>query len=216
MATIIHWVAKKGNVNRVRNLLNQGTNVNTRNQWDSTPLHWSAAYGHLDTVRFLLSRGANVNARNQEGITPLHSAAAQGHVRIVEELIRHGAHVNARDTWGRTPLHMAVIHEHPQSIRVLVKAGAKLSYRNMNGRTPLNKVELWGILGTKKSRAALGARSVQKWKNFTQKRIHARNTAMRQTLSRIPIREGNVMRQGLPTNIINRISRNIRRKNSSS
>jgi len=210
MATI-HQAAKNGNISRVRNLLNQGTNVNTRNTIDFTPLHWAAEAGHMDIVRLLLSRGASVNARSRIGETPLHWAAYQGNVNIVHELLRHGAHVNPRDNQGRTPLHWAVFvfPGHPRVARVLVEAGAKLSYRNMNGRKPLNAAL------NNQIRSALGARTVQKWKNFTQKRVHARNTAMRETLSRIPIREGNVMRQGLPPNILNRISRSVRRKNSS-
>ena len=205
----IHHAASNGNINRVRNLLNQGTYVNTRNSHQYTPLHWAALHGHLDTVRLLLSRGANVNARPRGGSTPLHFAAMKSRACIVEELLRHGARVNARNKLGHTPLHDAVIYGHPRVVRALVEAGAKLSYRNVNSKTPLNRVR------KNASRAALGARSVQKWKNFTQKRVHARNTAMRETLSRIPVREGNVMRQGLPPNIINRISRSVRRKNSS-
>jgi ankyrin repeat protein len=209
MATI-HQAAKNGNINRVRNLLNQGTNVNAREHGGGTPLHFAAVHGRLNMVRFLLSRGASVNARNQNGKTPLHKAAMDDHVRIIEELLRRGARMSARDKWGRTPLHDAVIHYSTRAVRSFIEAGAKLSYRNVNSKTPLN------VAWNNATRSALSARSVQKWKNFTQKRVHARNTAMRETLSRIPVREGNVMRQGLPLNIINRISRSVRRKNSSS
>lgn len=198
----IHAAARNGKANRVRAFLNGGTHVNTRSEAGSTPLHTAATYGKLDVVRLLLQRGANVNARGRYGGTPLHNAVGNGHLDVVRELLRHGAHVNARDSVGATPLHYAASEGHTRIVHALLEAGAKLSYRNISGRTPFNVV-------TKiNTRYALGARAAKNIVNAANKR---RVSAMRQTLSRVSVREGRSVRQGIPNSVLNLIATRMRR-----
>ena len=84
----LHAAAMFGNLNRVTELLNSGTNVNTR-----TALMIAAAYGRLAIVRELLNRGANINAKNRFGKTPLYYAAYQGRLPVVRELLKRGASI---------------------------------------------------------------------------------------------------------------------------
>ena len=42
-------------------LLNNGADVNSRGDYNSTPLHEAAESGSLDIARLLLSRGADVD-----------------------------------------------------------------------------------------------------------------------------------------------------------
>ena len=60
-ATLLHYAAKYGKVDRVRALLERGADVNAKDEDDQTPLHWAAQSGHVDCVRALLERGADVN-----------------------------------------------------------------------------------------------------------------------------------------------------------
>ena len=89
----IHNAAQNGNLNQVKELLNQGVPVNSRNGAGWTPLHEAAFSGHLSVVQELLRRGAHVNPRAQFGYTPLHVAAfsRRPHPRIVHALIKAGA-----------------------------------------------------------------------------------------------------------------------------
>ena len=99
MATI-HSAARRGNLNRVKELLNQGVPVNTQTPgagW--TPLHYAADSGRLNVVQELLRRGAHLNPRTRSGMTPLHVAAFVGHPHVVHALQEAGARVN---TAGRT------------------------------------------------------------------------------------------------------------------
>jgi ankyrin repeat protein len=94
----IHSAAYNGNVNRVRALLNSGTNVNARGVTGITPLHYAAGHGFLPMVKLLLVRGANINARDKYGITPLILAAAQKcNLAVIRELLDRGANINARN-----------------------------------------------------------------------------------------------------------------------
>ena len=82
----IYSAARRGNLNRVRMLLNQGVPVNTPNDAGWTPLHYAAYSGHLSVVKELLRRGAHLNPRTRSGMTPLNVAAFVGHPHVVHAL----------------------------------------------------------------------------------------------------------------------------------
>ncbi len=60
-----------GNVDRVRDLLDRGADVNVRNHKGQTALHCAARAGFLDIVALLLDRGADVGATDIDGRTSL-------------------------------------------------------------------------------------------------------------------------------------------------
>ena len=94
----LHNAARRGNLNRVKTLLNQGVPVNSRNEGGYTPLHYAAYSGHLSVVQELLKRGAHVNPRNGAGWTPL--LAAFKHPRIVHALIKAGTNPKYGNIYG--------------------------------------------------------------------------------------------------------------------
>ena len=63
-----------GNVDRVRDLLDRGADVNVRNHKGQTALHCAAKAGFTDVVALLLDRGADLNATDDDGRTPLAAA----------------------------------------------------------------------------------------------------------------------------------------------
>ncbi|BAO99893.1 ankyrin repeat domain-containing protein [Wolbachia endosymbiont of Cimex lectularius] len=67
--------ARNGNIEKVKYLINEGADVDTRDQDYSTPLHLAAYNSHTDTVEALLNaEGINVNAKDNNGLIPLHFA----------------------------------------------------------------------------------------------------------------------------------------------
>jgi ankyrin repeat protein len=95
----IHNAAENGNLNRVKELLNQGVPVNARNAYGFTPLHKAASGGHVNVVKELLRRGAHVNPRNFLGSTPLHTAL---NPNVFHALIKAGANPKYRNTINGT------------------------------------------------------------------------------------------------------------------
>jgi hypothetical protein len=72
----LHLVAKRGDAEAVRWLLEHGADPNARwSHWDAevTPLHLAAAQGHVDVVRLLLAAGADPSIRDSK-----HDGDAKG------------------------------------------------------------------------------------------------------------------------------------------
>ncbi len=65
----LHLLAKRGDVDGVRWLLDRGADPNARwSHWDAdvTPLHLAAAQGHVEVVRLLLAAGADPSVRDSK------------------------------------------------------------------------------------------------------------------------------------------------------
>ena len=112
----LHWAVAAGNLNEVKNLLNQGIPMNTRTVTGRTALHDAARYGRLNIVQELLKRGAIVNATTRSGRTPLYLAALANH-----------PHIN-----------VAALANHPRIVHALIKAGANPKYGSNIAKRPEN------------------------------------------------------------------------------
>jgi len=76
--TVLHYVAKYGQSDLCKRLLDINANVNAKDWKDQTALHKLAAFGGgdvLGTARLLLEAGANKTALDADGATPTSFAA---------------------------------------------------------------------------------------------------------------------------------------------
>jgi hypothetical protein len=96
------------NAEAIRYLIDNGAEVNARDQLEGTALLRAAgAFGNLESVQVLLSAGADVNVQDKSGMTPLMWAARWGDTGRVKALLTAGADVTARDNGGKTALDWA-------------------------------------------------------------------------------------------------------------
>jgi len=100
----LHQAVKSKNIDKVKELIVNGSNVSEVGSRGLTALHLAAEFGTFEIVKLLLEYGADVNALTIYNVTPLHFAAQGGDVNIANLLIYHGANVNSEDKEGRTPL----------------------------------------------------------------------------------------------------------------
>jgi len=82
--------AGEGKLAAVRYLLDEGADVNAREQLGDTALTEATYYGRFDVVKELLFRGADVNAIGDEG-TALDIATNKKYSDIADLLKHHGA-----------------------------------------------------------------------------------------------------------------------------
>ncbi|CAG0911253.1 unnamed protein product, partial [Cyprideis torosa] len=78
-------------------LIENGAEVNARDDDGWTPLLLATRRGHHFIVHLLLAHGADLNIRDCDKQTPLHLASRRGHHSIVHLLLAHGADLNIRD-----------------------------------------------------------------------------------------------------------------------
>ncbi|UCF80045.1 MAG: ankyrin repeat domain-containing protein [Acidobacteriota bacterium] len=118
--------AQAGNTAEVEQLLEQGADVNAKDEYGGTALMWAARKGHTEMVNALIDAGADVNAKMKGGWTALMFAAGEGYTGIVEILIGKGADVNVKGTFtGLTALMIAAKEDHTGIVEILRKAGAE-------------------------------------------------------------------------------------------
>ena len=133
----LETAAKYNNVNEARRHLNEGADVNKKDEQGQTPLHHAAYGGQKEVTEVLLERGAKVNAKDDEGWTPLHLASKNGHAPLVDLLLAKRGQVNSRDKKGRTPLHHATHGEGNEAALILISKRAIVEAKDKKGWTPL-------------------------------------------------------------------------------
>ena len=122
------WTAsRKGNLERVRQLIQEGQDVNRRDSFGRTPLMLAAANGRDQVVQELIRAGADVNGKDNHKRTALHYASWWGHSSVIKTLAEAGANLNVEDEWGMTPLMGAAYCGHANVVVELIRAGADVS-----------------------------------------------------------------------------------------
>ncbi|XP_029979999.1 BRCA1-associated RING domain protein 1 isoform X2 [Sphaeramia orbicularis] len=101
--TPLHLAAIKGDVEAVKELLDQGADPNLKDNAGWTPLHEACNLGHLKVVEVLVSKGALLNTPGYENDSPLHDAVRNGHPAIARLLLQLGASQNVLNLYGKKP-----------------------------------------------------------------------------------------------------------------
>ena len=130
---------REGDDDQIRQLLNQGANINARDNWNSygrcTPLHVDAHCGYVNCVELLLDKGSSIKARDSDGYTVLHASARGGQSKCIEILVNRGADVHAKSDSGLTILQRAVLSGNTEFIERIINLGVDINAKNMYGET---------------------------------------------------------------------------------
>lgn len=139
-AGALHDAAREGDIERTKQLLDQGAALEERDQAGEPALLIASLAGHEDEVALLIERGANIQIRNKHGLTALHAAAYGGHLDVVELLVGKGASVNDSENFYKmTPLHAAAEEGHADVVGFLLSQKAEVEAKERNGYTPLTQ-----------------------------------------------------------------------------
>ncbi len=135
--TGLHIACGKGDLEYVREALDEGADVNAKDKVGWTPIQW-AVYGcQRDVLDLLLQHGAEVDVRSPTASneTLLHLTT---NLDIAERLLANGVNPNTVDWRGKTALHVAAFYSDCAYAEFLIQNGANVDARDEEGRTPLN------------------------------------------------------------------------------
>ncbi|RWA12000.1 hypothetical protein EKO27_g3114 [Xylaria grammica] len=152
--TSLHYVAGTGNLTDTKKLLEQGADVNCRDEENQEPLDYAVGKGDINVVKLLLEHGAHpdgIDERNCQ--SRLSHAAEYGHKEVVQTLLQYGARADSTDRSGRTPLFYAAIKGHEGIVAILqheenVRSDSK---DEIYGQTPLSWAAEGGAHGGSKA-----------------------------------------------------------------
>ncbi|XP_035273229.1 ankyrin repeat domain-containing protein 11 [Anguilla anguilla] len=122
--TRLHRAAIRGEARRVKELINEGADVNVKDFAGWTALHEACNRGYYDVAKQLLAAGAEVNTKGLDDDTPLHDASNNGHFKVVKLLLRYGGDPRQSNRRGETPLKVA---NSPTMLNLLLGKGTYTS-----------------------------------------------------------------------------------------
>ncbi|MDX5526934.1 MAG: ankyrin repeat domain-containing protein [Wolbachia endosymbiont of Andrena nigroaenea] len=159
--------AEEGNIDKVKDYIRKGADVNARdiNGWNA--LHYAAREDKLDVTKFFLDQNLSIDTKNNKGETPLHIAACFGSKGIIRSFVKYkdpdvnhllclaagngykeivdilldnkGADVNKPTDIGAVSLHFAAKNGHKDVVDTLLKAGIEVNTKTTDkGWTPLH------------------------------------------------------------------------------
>ena len=144
-------LCESGALQQIEDAINDGANINARNEDQESPL-MLAAWGNSDpkVITALVKAGAEINAKDKVGDAPLMFAAiSNSNPEIVKALVEAGAEVNAKNDKGSTPLILAVKNNpaeleanrsepSPEVVLTLLQLGADAKLTDNEGKMAID------------------------------------------------------------------------------
>ncbi|CAM4603505.1 unnamed protein product [Caretta caretta] len=123
---------KKGSVKTVRQLLEEGANVNSKVEGGWTPLHSAVQADQEEIVSFLLEQGADPHARKDNGATSFIIAGIVGNVNLLELFLSKGSEINEKDNNGFTAFMEAAWYGREKALKFLYENFSDEKERDVN------------------------------------------------------------------------------------
>lgn len=150
MVRTLTGAVRKGDLDLVKQFVENGYNINERVSKAHFPLGSAVHNNYLDIAKYLIRKGARLNCRTENNWTPIFIASHRGYLPMVKLLARKGAMLNTKSRYGsagwsvvyspnkNTPLHEAVLNGNHGIVLELLRAGANYRIKNGNGLTPMD------------------------------------------------------------------------------
>ncbi|XP_047144382.1 mitogen-activated protein kinase kinase kinase 3 isoform X1 [Hydra vulgaris] len=136
---------KENDIVLVKQLLQYGANINTKDECGCTPLHWATIYNKPELVHSLLNDGnCNINAVDKNQYTSLHLSIKYGHKQVLQLLLNYGADLDFKTKGGRIAEDIAISGDSWDIVAMLQTA--RKNIKNKHQDIP-RKWELGKLLG---------------------------------------------------------------------
>lgn len=155
----LHWAALNGNQANVDFLLENGADIEAKDDKGQTPLHLAAQeklkpltydgeviqQKNLVIIKYLVkNRQAKIDAQDKEGKTPLAIAIECQNLEATQLLLDLSANKEITDKLGRTPLAIACCCLNLDAIKALLSRGANRDAIDKDGKTLLALIDEHG------------------------------------------------------------------------
>ena len=139
-----------GQLEKVKLLIENGAEINSKNDSGWLPVHYAVQNGHLEVVKFMFENGAEIDLKGKYGWTALNFATYYyGSLEMVKFLIQIGAGLNLKDGNGWTPLHYAADLRNLELVKLFLQNGAEVNFKDNSGKSPLHYAAYKGTVGQK-------------------------------------------------------------------
>ncbi|CAO0802582.1 unnamed protein product [Mucor circinelloides] len=137
--TKIFSATTAGHLDKVKELVNCGADVNFKDNAGWTPLHEAALKGQYEIAKYLINQGAEVNVRGFGLDTPLHDACNSNSPECVQLLVDAGADVFALNEAEKRPIDLCTDASCQRIVKIRMKQLDQLLARDKDGRSSLHR-----------------------------------------------------------------------------
>lgn len=109
--------ASKGDLFAVKKAVEDGADVNFRDEYGWTPLIQAAVMNRFDVVKYLVLKGAQINVTAEDGTNALQHAVIYDHVAMVNFLLSRGADISLQGRYGWDALETAKRREREKVLK---------------------------------------------------------------------------------------------------
>lgn len=165
---MLHIACIKGDGDKVKMLLSDGANPNSKDNAGWTPLHEACSHGFVSIAEMLLQHGSIVDVPGGEkDENPLHDAITQGQIEVVRLLRSWGASDTARNRYGHTPRALASLCAGSQELHAALDTPVDTSLKKPPFMPPF--LEKMVLLGSGLS--ALQTKSLDQFSKMIRARV---------------------------------------------
>lgn len=135
-----HWAlkAQECDTERIHYLLENGVEIDERDENNRTPLHVVLEAAHFALAIQFIQLGASVEVADDFGNTPLHLAVIKKQITIVELILKSNPNIDAATNKKMTALLLASVINDYDIAALLLNHGASPALSDEYGNTPLH------------------------------------------------------------------------------
>ncbi|KAI8334078.1 ankyrin repeat-containing domain protein [Choanephora cucurbitarum] len=137
--TKLFFATTAGHLDKVKELIELGADVNFKDNAGWTPLHEAALKGQYEIGKHLIACGAEINVRGFGLDTPLHDACSSNSPECVQLLVDAGADVFALNEAEKRPIDLCTDEACQRILQAKMNELERLIARDQQGRSSLHR-----------------------------------------------------------------------------